>query len=211
MCYVLFLIRIRPKKALARDPVNEVIRSPFLKRKPDTFRFKVEKIHLKNFRYYKSLAIVIGFVIPTIVPMLLWNETFVNAYFVPAIFRYVFTLHMTWLVNSVAHCWGWKKYDKRINPVENVLVSLGAHGEGFHNYHHTFPHDYATSEYGSVYFNLTKGFIDFMALFGQAYDRRKISEEQVMQRRKRTGDLSGLSDDESRAQELSQAQHEHDF
>jgi stearoyl-CoA desaturase (delta-9 desaturase) len=122
--------------------------------------------------------------------MFLWNESFMNAYFVPAVLRYTFTLHVTWLVNSIAHVWGWKPYDKRINPVENILVSLGAIGEGFHNYHHTFPQDYSTSEYGSVYFNFTKGFIDSMALIGQAYDRKKISPEQVLQRRMKYGDLS---------------------
>jgi hypothetical protein len=28
--------------------------------------------------------------------------------------------------------WGWKPYDKSINPVENLFVSLGAHGEGMY-------------------------------------------------------------------------------
>lgn len=53
---------------------------------------------------------------------------------------------MTWLVNSVAHMWGQRPYDAHINPSENWLVSIGAHGEGWHNYHHTFPFDYKTSE-----------------------------------------------------------------
>ena len=127
---------------------------------------------------------------PTIVPAIFWNESLVIAYFVPAVFRYILTLHTTWLVNSVAHMWGYKPYDKNINPVENMFVALGAIGEGFHNYHHTFPQDYATSELGSFVFNFTKVFIDVMAYFGLAYDRNKISKEVVLQRRKRTGDLA---------------------
>jgi stearoyl-CoA desaturase (delta-9 desaturase) len=141
-------------------------------------------------------------------PMLLWNESFMNAYFVPAILRYVFTLHATWLVNSIAHVWGWKPYDTRINPVENLLVSLGAIGEGFHNYHHTFPQDYATSEFGAVYFNFTKGFIDCMALLGQAYDLKKISPEQVKQRRMKHGDLS---DHNHHHHNHHDDEHEHDY
>lgn len=156
-------------------------------------------------KYYKSIAIFCCFVFPTIAPMILWGESFTVAYFVPAILRYVWTLHITWLVNSVAHMWGWKPYDKRINPVENLFVSLGAIGEGFHNYHHTFPQDYATSEYGAAYLNFTKGFIDAMAFIGQAYDRKKMSEETVLNRRKRTGDLSEL---EHREHDES---HEHDY
>ncbi len=61
---------------------------------------------------------------------------------------------------------GNKPYDTRIGPVENMFVSIQALGEGFHNYHHTFPQDYATSEYGIGHFNTTKGFIDLMAFFG---------------------------------------------
>jgi stearoyl-CoA desaturase (delta-9 desaturase) len=89
--------------------------------------------------------------------------------------------------------WGNRPYDKTINPAENIFVSIGAVGEGFHNYHHSFPQDYATSEYGAGYFNLTKGFIDFMAFLGQAYDRKKVSAEMIMQRRARTGDLAAHS------------------
>ena len=86
--------------------------------------------------------------------------------------------------------WGMKPYDKHINPAENLFVALGAHGEGFHNYHHTFPQDYATSEYGSGYFNLTKAFIDLNAFVGLAHSRNKMSKETIIQRRKRTGDLA---------------------
>ena len=47
-----------------------------------------------------------------------------------------------------------------------MTVSVVALGEGFHNYHHTFPYDYSTSEWGHR-INLTTAFIDFMALIGQ--------------------------------------------
>ena len=51
------------------------------------------------------------------------------------------------------------------------LISLLAWGEGFHNYHHTFPYDYSTSEWG-LRLNVTTRFIDTMAWLGQAYDLR---------------------------------------
>ena len=91
------------------------------------------------FRFYKPLAIIICFILPTVIPPLLWNESYTIAYFIPAVLRYIVTLHVTWLVNSLAHLVGNKPYDKRINPAQNLLVSFFALGEGFHNYHHTFP------------------------------------------------------------------------
>ena len=63
-------------------------------------------------------------------------------------------------------------------------------GEGFHNYHHTFPYDYKAAELRSPIFNTTAMFIDFFAKFGWAYDLKVISEETVRKRTLRTGDGS---------------------
>jgi stearoyl-CoA desaturase (delta-9 desaturase) len=140
-------------------------------------------------RFYLPLVTVCCFVIPTIVPHFYWNETYWNAYFVCALLRYCWTLNMTWLVNSAAHLWGRKPYDKHINPSENPSVIIGAIGEGFHNYHHTFPYDYATSEFGPK-FNFTTCFINLFAAIGWAYDLRTVSPQAIVQRKLRTGDIS---------------------
>jgi stearoyl-CoA desaturase (Delta-9 desaturase) len=144
-------------------------------------------------KYYLPLVVLFCFALPALIPTFLWNESLLNGICVSMCLRYVFTLHATWSVNSFAHLYGSKPYDTRINPVENLAVSLGALGEGFHNYHHTFPQDYATSEFGWTYLNPTKGLIDLMAWFGQVSDRNKITEEQVLKRRMRTGDLSEVT------------------
>jgi len=52
------------------------------------------------------------FVLPMLVPVYVWGETWTNSWFVVAMFRYTFTLNMTWLVNSAAHMWGNRPYDK---------------------------------------------------------------------------------------------------
>lgn len=77
--------------------------------------------------------------------------------------------------------WGQRPYDKQIEPRENIFVSATAFGEGYHNYHHTFPWDYATSENGSK-LNATKIFIDLMALIGQAYDLKSCTPEMIKRR-----------------------------
>ena len=91
-------------------------------------------------------------------------------------------LHSTWFVNSTAHMFGDRPYNKKIEPRENYWVSYGAFGEGYHNYHHSFPQDYSTSELGGK-LNLTKRFIDFMALLGLAYNLRKASRDVVHKRK----------------------------
>jgi stearoyl-CoA desaturase (delta-9 desaturase) len=139
-------------------------------------------------KVYLPSVVLLVFVMPTMVPVYFWGESAWAAYFI-AIFRLILALNITWLVNSAAHTWGNKPYDKFINPSENFFVTFGAIGEGFHNYHHTFPHDYSTSEFGWR-FNLTTFFIDTMKKIGWAYDCKKMSHEAVFRRKERTGDGS---------------------
>ncbi|CAG2119315.1 unnamed protein product [Medioppia subpectinata] len=77
-----------------------------------------------------------------------------------------------------------------INPVECNIRHVMM-GEGFHNYHHTFPWDYKASEYGPLDgFNPATIFINTMAVLGQAYDLRQPSPDMIGERRKRTGDMT---------------------
>jgi len=52
------------------------------------------------------------FVLPTVIPMVYWNETLASSWFVATMFRWCFQLNMTWLVNSAAHKFGNRPYDK---------------------------------------------------------------------------------------------------
>jgi len=63
------------------------------------------------FRFYVPLLLLFCFILPTIIPVYFWNETYVNAFFTSTMLRYIFTLNMTWLVNSAAHIWGKRPYD----------------------------------------------------------------------------------------------------
>lgn len=138
---------------------------------------------------YIPLSLVVSAILPTIIPWYFWGENALYSFLLCVAFRYMYTLNCTWLVNSAAHIWGAKTYDKSINPSENLLVSFFAIGEGYHNYHHTFPYDYSTSEWGPS-FNLTTCFIDLCAFLGLVYDRKQVSSAAVERVRRRVGDLS---------------------
>ncbi|XP_061181164.1 stearoyl-CoA desaturase-like [Saccostrea echinata] len=148
-----------------------------------------DKIVMFQRRFYRPLVLVMCFVVPSVVPWYFWGESLWNSYFIGAILRYCVLLNATWSVNSFAHLWGTRPYDKRINPAENLGVTLSAVGEGFHNYHHTFPSDYSTSEYG-WHLNITTVFINCMYYLGQAYDMKKTPAKVVQLRKLRTGDRS---------------------
>ena len=53
--------------------------------------------------------------------------------------RLVATYHVTYLVNSAAHFWGYQTYRSGDRSRNNWWVALLAYGEGWHNNHHAFP------------------------------------------------------------------------
>ncbi|XP_076238890.1 acyl-CoA Delta-9 desaturase-like [Calliopsis andreniformis] len=140
-------------------------------------------------KYYSILMPLICFIIPTWIPVYFWNERLLIAWYTTML-RYGITLNVTWLVNSAAHIWGMKPYDKTIGPTENPFVSICAIGEGWHNYHHVFPYDYKAAELGNYRLNFTTAFLDFCARLGLAYDLKVVPEDVVRKRAKRTGDGS---------------------
>nr|AID66659.1 desaturase [Agrotis segetum] len=151
-------------------------------------------------RFQKKYAIpFIGamcFGLPTFIPVYFWGETWSNAWHITML-RYILNLNITFLVNSAAHIWGYKPYDIKILPAQNIAVSIVTGGEGFHNYHHVFPWDYRAAELGNNYLNLTTKFIDFFAWIGWAYDLKTVSSDVIKSKAERTGDgtnLWGLED-----------------
>lgn len=139
-------------------------------------------------KYYVIMMPIFCFVLPTIIPTYLWGENAYIAFFVCGLFRFILSLHSTFLVNSAAHKFGSKPYDKTILSTENNFVSLFMLGEGYHNYHHTFPWDYKAGELGNTICNFTSIFIDFFSKIGWAYDLKAVSEEIIVKRAARTGD-----------------------
>jgi len=143
----------------------------------DLLQDPIVRFHKK---YYKILYLLCVYLIPTYLTVVLFGETWLDA-FAQSMVRYCFSLHVTWLVNSAAHMYGYRPYNDKINPRESPFVIYsGLLGEGFHNYHHSFPFDYRASEFGFRYqVNLSCMFIEAMAYLGLAWDLRKASDKVV--------------------------------
>merc|ERR1712216_933971 len=121
-------------------------------------------------------ALYMCFVFPAQIAVKFWGESFWPAFFVAGAFRYMLVLHFTWMVNSAAHLFGDHPYDVVSYPSENPYVSFFAVGEGWHNWHHKYPFDYAASEFGvGRQFNPTKMFIDGCAMVGLVTKRKRAT------------------------------------
>jgi stearoyl-CoA desaturase (delta-9 desaturase) len=102
-----------------------------------------------------------------------YMNSFMDGFLIFGALRWIMESHATWCVNSVAHTFGYRPY-KDIPPSESFVTSLLAGGEGWHNWHHAYPYDYAASEDGVLLqWNHTKLLIDLLSLIGETYDHKR--------------------------------------
>ena len=140
-------------------------------------------------KYYYYLLAVMTVILPMTVQVYVAGDTLWVAFLLSVIMRNVSVFHDTAFVNSAAHMFGDRPYNEHIPPSENYYVALASFGEGYHNYHHSFPWDYKAAELGSG-FNLTTVFINAMAAIGQAYNLRVASDEVIHGAKVRNGVLA---------------------
>lgn len=122
-------------------------------------------------KYYNFLSLISGIILPTIFFQKYYNDGLISS-FVSTTIVILMTWHSTWSVNSFAHLEGNKPFDKKHTAVDNHIVSLISFGEGYHNYHHTYPKDYKASK-NLLCFNLTGIIIFLMSKLNLAWDLRK--------------------------------------
>jgi len=121
----------------------------------------------------------------------LWGDDFWNGFYVAGALRYIYVKHCTFLVNSAAHLYGDHPYDVLSYPAENPIVSFFAIGEGWHNWHHKYPFDYSTSEFGiSSQFNPSRLLIDVLAMCGLVWGRKRAVDVWKMGKFRRDRDAA---------------------
>ncbi|XP_013193917.2 (11Z)-hexadec-11-enoyl-CoA conjugase-like [Amyelois transitella] len=158
-----------------------------LERKLDMTDLQADWMIMFQKKYFLQLYFFIAFLIPVWVPVVYFNESWLNSILCCYFFRYMVSLNGTLLANSAAHLYGTRPYDKNLQPVESWFVSFISLGEGWHNYHHAFPWDYKAAEL-TMHFNLSATFIRFFEKIGWAYDLKSVSPDMVINRIIKTGD-----------------------
>ncbi|XP_052132570.1 acyl-CoA Delta-9 desaturase-like [Frankliniella occidentalis] len=156
-------------------------------RKVDMSDIEADWLVMFQKKYYNILYVLLSILFPTVVPVYFWGETWWNSFIISFITRTFVVLNVAWLVNSWAHLYGTHPFNNEILPSESRLVSFLTFGEGWHNFHHTFPWDYRAAEFGQN-FNFTCTIIETFAKMGWAYDLKAAPADLVRRRALRTGD-----------------------
>ena len=126
-------------------------------------------------------------------PMLIcsrWGDPY-GGLLVAGALRWFTVQHFTFFVNSMAHGEPHEgdehKFDESvtdIGPRTSLLVTFCALGEGWHDYHHAFPWDYAAAELDAwEQWNPTKVFIDTCYNLGLCSHRRRCKVSSQIVRR----------------------------
>jgi stearoyl-CoA desaturase (Delta-9 desaturase) len=91
-------------------------------------------------RHYLLIAIGVNLIV-TFGAGLLVGDVW-GTFILAGLLRVVISHHLTFLINSLAHMWGSRPYTDENSARDNPVLALLTHGEGYHNFHHIFAHDY---------------------------------------------------------------------
>ena len=98
-----------------------------------------------------------------------WNWVFWGIFL-----RTVIGLHATWMVNSVTHIWGSRRFQTRDDSTNNFWVAILTFGEGWHNNHHAHP---TSARHGIRWYEIDTNWyvISFFRMVGLAKQVKALS------------------------------------
>lgn len=131
-------------------------------------------------RHYRLIAILMSFALPTLLGWLYggWTSALGSVLFA-GVARIVFVHHMTFFINSLCHTLGRRPYSSRCTARDSAIMAWFTFGEGYHNFHHEFQHDYRNGV-KPWQFDPTKWCIWLLYKMGLARQLRSVPEEKIL-------------------------------
>jgi len=159
-----------------------------------------DKLVMWQYRWDKVLAATVGLILPAVLGYF-WNGASgaLGGFLIAGVLRVFVVQQCTFFINSLCHTIGNQPYSTRCSARDSFLMSLFTFGEGYHNYHHEFQHDYRNGV-KPWNFDPTKWMIWLLARLGLASDLRRVPESRVVlaqmteARRKAERDLQKLQE-----------------
>jgi sn-1 stearoyl-lipid 9-desaturase len=138
-------------------------------------------------KYHWVPLVVLGLILLAIggFPLVLWG----------VFLRTVVTLQTTWMVNSITHTWGSRRFKTHDQSTNNWWVALLTFGEGWHNNHHAHP---VSARHGLRWYEVDFTWYEIWLLKKLGLARNVYSAEQSA-RMKDRGIAAGSETDDSSA------------
>ncbi|PAW83800.1 MAG: acyl-CoA desaturase [Pedosphaera sp. Tous-C6FEB] len=130
-------------------------------------------------KYYVVIGVLAGFVLPAVLGWFYGGgEAALGAFLIAGVARTVFVHHSTFFINSLCHTLGTQPYSDRCTARDSWFMAFFTFGEGYHNFHHAFQHDYRNGV-KAWQFDPTKWTIWLLAKVGLASQLRRVPDERI--------------------------------
>ena len=140
---------------------------------------KRDRLVMWQHRYIHLLAALISFGLPTLIGAM-WDGWVgaLGGFLIGGVAKIVVIQHCTFFINSACHTIGRQPYSTRCSARDSLLMALFTFGEGYHNYHHEFQHDYRNGV-KPWQFDPTKWLIWTLSKFGLIAGLRRVPQATI--------------------------------
>jgi stearoyl-CoA desaturase (delta-9 desaturase) len=128
-------------------------------------------------RWYKWIGLGIALGIPLLVGVL--TGRVLGCLLIGGVLRVVVSHHGTFFINSLCHMIGRQPYSREHSARDSAVMAVLAFGEGYHNYHHSFPFDYRNG-IRRWHYDPAKWFIWALSRVGLVRGLRRAPEAAVL-------------------------------
>ena len=141
---------------------------------------KKDKLVMWQHRNVVKIAVLVAFVMPAILGYFWggWSSA-LGAFLLAGVARVVALQHATFCINSLCHTIGKRPYSSECSARDSWITAIVTFGEGYHNYHHEFQHDYRNGV-KPWQFDPTKWIIWTLSKLGLAGSLRRVPSERIL-------------------------------
>jgi stearoyl-CoA desaturase (Delta-9 desaturase) len=104
---------------------------------------KKDRLVMWQHRHIHLLAVIMSLALPALLGAM-WDGWVgaLGGFLIGGVAKVVLVQHCTFFINSACHTLGKQPYSVKCSARDSLLMALFTFGEGYHNYHHEFQHDY---------------------------------------------------------------------
>ena len=131
-------------------------------------------------RHIHLIAVLVAFVLPASIGFL-WGgwKAALGAFLIGGVLRVVVLQHATFCINSLCHYIGAQPYSSKCSARDSWILAILTFGEGYHNYHHEFQHDYRNGV-KPWQIDPTKWIIWILSKTGLVSNLRRVPTEKIV-------------------------------
>ncbi len=133
-------------------------------------------ITVHQHKYEPAWAVITGILIPILLGFMIGRP--LGGFVLTVCLRLVIVMNSAFFINSFAHTFGSRPYDKTISARDHWIGAILTNGEGYHNFHHRFPADYRNGcEWH--HWDPSKWLIFALSKVGLTWDLRRTPRDRI--------------------------------